>query len=59
MMTDFPCPNGWGYFVVSFIYLPIPVLQIKYSQKAARISKRKAAESAKSISDMKTQTVIV
>ena len=37
----------------------MPALQIKFTQKAARDFRRKAAESAKSISDLRTQTVIV
>lgn len=37
----------------------MPVLQVKYSQKAARDFRRKAAESAKSISDMASQIVIL
>ena len=34
-------------------------VQIKFTQKAARIFKRKATESAKSIADMAKETVIV
>jgi hypothetical protein len=34
-------------------------VQIQWSQKAARVSARKAAESAKSISDMAKEIVIV
>jgi len=37
----------------------MPALQIKFTQKAARDYRRKAAESAKSISDMSNQLVIV
>ena len=37
----------------------MPAIQIKYSQKAARVSQRKAAEYAKSISDMSKEIVIV
>jgi len=37
----------------------MPALQIKWSQKAARDFRRKAAESAKSISDLQNQIVIL
>ena len=37
----------------------MPALQVKWSQKAARDFRRKAAESAKSISDMSKEIVIV
>ena len=34
-------------------------VQIRFTQKAARDFRRKAAEAAKSISDLRTQTVIL
>ncbi len=37
----------------------MPALQVKCTQKAARDFKRKAAESAKSIADMRSQIVIL
>ncbi len=37
----------------------MPVLQVRFTQKAARDFRRKAAESAKSISAMSKEIVIV
>ena len=37
----------------------MPALQLKAIQKAARLQKRKANESAKSISDLQNQIVIL
>ena len=37
----------------------MPALQVKFTQKAARVSARKAAEAAKSITDLRNQTVIL
>ena len=37
----------------------MPALQVKFTQKAARVSARKAAEAAKSIADLRNQTVIL
>ena len=37
----------------------MPALQVKFTQKAARVSARKAAEAAKSIADMANEIVIV
>ena len=37
----------------------MPLIHIKWSKKAAATFRRKATESAKSISDLKTQIVIL
>jgi hypothetical protein len=48
---------GFSLFVLHNLYMT-PV-QVKFTQKAVRVSQRKAAEASKSISDLRNQIVIV
>ena len=57
--NNLPPPYQGVFFVVFFIHLIMPALQIKATQKQRRDFRRKATESAKSIADMAKEIVIV